>query len=91
MSMFLDPPGVPDHPLFQGVDLDHLKRFGQDLRNYLLMHAAFKKLIDAGLHYGHNGDRQAWKLRQQAKLCANLSPAVRLRSAFLPSASKMRL
>lgn len=46
MSMFLDPPGVPDHPLFQGVDLDHLKRFGQDLRNYLLMHAAFKKLID---------------------------------------------
>eukprot|EP00933_Yihiella_yeosuensis_P008636 TRINITY_DN114208_c0_g1_i1.p1 TRINITY_DN114208_c0_g1~~TRINITY_DN114208_c0_g1_i1.p1 ORF type:complete len:403 (-),score=57.66 TRINITY_DN114208_c0_g1_i1:8-1177(-) len=46
MSMFLDPPGVPDHPLFQGVNLDHLKRFGQDLRNYLLMHAAFKKLID---------------------------------------------
>ena len=51
MSMFLDPPGVPDHPLFQNVDLSHLKRFGQDLRNYLLMHAAFKKLIDARLHH----------------------------------------
>lgn len=46
MSIVLDPPGVPDHPLFRGVDLGHLNRFGQDLRNYLLMHAAFKKLID---------------------------------------------
>lgn len=46
--MFLDPPGVPEHPLFRDVDLSHLQRFGQDLRNYLLMHAAFKKLIDAG-------------------------------------------
>lgn len=45
-SMFLDPPGVPEHPLFRDVDLSHLKRFGQDLRNYLLMHAAFKKMID---------------------------------------------
>lgn len=46
MSIVTDPPGVPDHPLFKGVDLSHLKRFGQDLRNYLLMHVAFKKLID---------------------------------------------
>jgi len=46
MCILLDPPGVPEHPLFRGVDLGHLKRFGQDLRNYLLMHAAFKKLID---------------------------------------------
>ncbi|CAJ1427524.1 unnamed protein product [Effrenium voratum] len=46
LSMFLDPPGVPEHPLFRDVDLSHLNRFGQDLRNYLLMHAAFKKMID---------------------------------------------
>merc|ERR1712060_603030 len=46
MSIFTDPPGVPDHPLFRDVDLGHLKRFGMDMRNYLLMHAAFKKLID---------------------------------------------
>eukprot|EP00929_Paragymnodinium_shiwhaense_P077459 TRINITY_DN39893_c0_g1_i2.p1 TRINITY_DN39893_c0_g1~~TRINITY_DN39893_c0_g1_i2.p1 ORF type:complete len:396 (+),score=49.61 TRINITY_DN39893_c0_g1_i2:233-1420(+) len=46
MSVVLDPPGVPDHPLFRGVDISHLNRFGQDLRNYLLMHASFKKLID---------------------------------------------
>ncbi|CAE7365674.1 HPCAL1 [Symbiodinium natans] len=56
MSMFLDPPGVPDHPLFQNVDLSHLKRFGQDLRNYLLMHAAFKKLIDQYPEF-----RRIWK------------------------------
>ena len=24
-SMFLDPPGVPEHPLFRDVDLSHLK------------------------------------------------------------------
>jgi len=29
------------------------KRFGQDLRNYLLMHAAFKKMIAAELHLIH--------------------------------------
>lgn len=46
MCIWLDPPGVPDHPLFRGVDLQHLNRFGQDLRNYLLMHAAFKKLVE---------------------------------------------
>lgn len=46
LAIFLDPPGVPEHALFRGVDLGHLKRFGMDLRNYLLMHAAFKKLID---------------------------------------------
>lgn len=46
MSIFFDPPGVPDHPLFRDVDLTHLQRFGMDMRNYLLMHACIKKLID---------------------------------------------
>merc|ERR1719375_632251 len=46
MSVFLDPVGVPEHPLFWGVDLGHLQSYGMDLRNYLVMHAAFKKLID---------------------------------------------
>lgn len=31
------------------VHLELRKRFGQDLRNYLLMHAAFKKMIVAQL------------------------------------------
>lgn len=42
----LDSVSLPEHPLFAGVDLSHMQRFGHDMRSYLVMHACFKRMID---------------------------------------------
>jgi len=44
-SIVMDMYGLKGHYMFEDVDLEHLSRF-TDLSNWLVMHAAFKKLIE---------------------------------------------